>query len=154
MASSSRARTHAAHAAQEGRRHETIAYQSYDRYFGRVTYTTRQLFRQAPPGIVSERTVHSSTQHMLRRALPRLAGPRALHASLSPPPALHAEPMPRWPTTTAPLRRIPELKGPSDFHMNLGRVVEVLRASYPNFFIERPDSKPRPPDGELPMHGL
>ena len=68
--------------------------------------------------------VMRASRRLLRTAAAR---PQfALPPSLTPPPSL------------APPRR-PDLKGPSDFHLSLGRVIEVLRNSYPLCFAERPD---------------
>ena len=33
----------------------------------------------------------------------------------------------------------PQPNGPTDFHLNLGKVVEVLRKDYPRMFVQRPD---------------
>lgn len=73
---------------------------------------------------------------------PLLALPSRSQASARPLLALPSEPLPR-PFLT-PSR--PKLEGPSDFHLSVGRVIEVLRESYPRLFSERPDMSIYSPD--------
>lgn len=43
----------------------------------------------------------------------------------------------QWPSTGPPVPGSP--RGPSEFELNLGRVIDVLRTDYPNFFTQEPD---------------
>ncbi|KAL1524549.1 hypothetical protein AB1Y20_019441 [Prymnesium parvum] len=85
----------------------------------------------------------------LMRSLPhkwRSSAARAVHARVSPswnpcvngrpslPLSLEAQSLPSFEP-----RLTPEVKGCSEFHLGIGRVIDVLRDSYPRMFTARPD---------------
>lgn len=105
--------------------------------------TTLQLLSALQPVAPPPRDRAASAVHPLGEpALSKLAVATAPAVSSQVAPAAI-----EWPSRGPPVPGAP--RGPSEFELNLGRVVDVLRTDYPNFFTQEPDMSIYTDDIEL-----